>query len=73
MGSSCYDIGLPMDLQESLGKLAEKLGAKIPEVAHALMRDALSRFTANEARMTAIGYDSIVKQWWTTVGECKKK
>lgn len=73
MGSSCYDIGLPMDLQESIAKLADRLDAKVPEVAHALMRESLSRLTNGHSGISGEEYTAAVKSWWKTVGEGKKK
>ena len=49
-----YDIGLPIDLQDRIAKLADAVDAKITDVTHALIRDALVRIsTSDEAR-----------QWW---------
>jgi len=53
MGKS-YDIGLPIDLQDRIARLAELLGASISKVAHALIRESLVKITsADEAR-----------EWW---------
>jgi hypothetical protein len=58
-----YDIGLPMDLQEALGRLADEVGANVPEVAHALIRDGFMGIAQAE---TASGREHSVEaiDWW---------
>jgi hypothetical protein len=70
MGGSAYDIGIPMDLQEHLLKMTEALSgdAKVTEIAHALMRDSVSRITQNQKDIPKTAYDGAVRDWWKTVG-----
>jgi hypothetical protein len=67
MGSSCYDIGLPMDLQEPVSRLAEVLGAKVPEVAHALIRDGLAGIALVQAS-SGRDHTAEANDWWKRVG-----
>jgi hypothetical protein len=58
-----YDIGLPMDLQERLGKLADVVGANLSEVAHVLIRDGLQGIALAQ---TSSGRDEATeeREWW---------
>lgn len=63
MSGKPYDIGLPMDLQDALGKLADEVGANLPEVAHALIRDSLVGITLAQ---TSSGRNHAAEaiDWW---------
>ena len=66
MSGKSYDIGLPMELQEEIGRLATLVEANMPEIAHALIRDGLQGLVV--AR-TLSGRDepTEAKDWWKRV------
>lgn len=66
MSGKSYDIGLPIELQDEIGKLAALLDANVPEVAHALIHDGLHGLVV--AR-TLSGRDETTeaRDWWKRV------
>jgi hypothetical protein len=62
-----YDIGLPVDLQEEISKLATLVEANIPEVAHALIRDGLQGLVVARS-LSGRDEPTEAKDWWKRVG-----